>query len=162
MRFQGLPRFPTAKPAANEMASAFQRHCLSDEHARQTATDLIDSCKFCPTPAEVRQAALDNRDDFLPKWKGGCKKCGGMGYVMQWCLITWSHNHQHKAIEHITAEQAANLRGKLTVTQSVAEMARRCDCLEELISQIPPEPETKRGRRSGQMRAAGDVEWGAA
>ncbi len=129
LRLGGLANFPAGAPAANELVSALMRHALSDAHVERIITTILDESKWCPTPADIRQTALDTMSDFTPKSRIGCKRCFGTGYVIGWRLITWSRDREHRTSEPITAEQAADLKGKLTHTQDVAEVASPCDCL---------------------------------
>lgn len=161
IRLSGLPNFPN-REGVNELVLGLMRHAMSNEHAERIITAALDTSKWAPTPADLRQISLDTRDDFLPKVRAGCRKCNGTGYNIGLYLVTWSTDHKHRTSEPITPEQAAVLRPKLTRTQDITEAAARCDCLEEIIANMPPEPPPKRSsNRSGRMRQADDVGMGA-
>jgi hypothetical protein len=71
------------KSELKNLIDAFEYWCVSDEHARKVARELLDTQTYCPKTVEIKQAANQFRDEFH-KTKIGVScgnACGGAGTV---------------------------------------------------------------------------------
>ena len=88
-RLAGLPnRGNLERQAKTELADALTACTVSDYHATQTISKILDGAQWIPAPAEIREAAASARTTPAPIGSGGCDKCGYSGRVSEWYLWT--------------------------------------------------------------------------
>lgn len=106
-----------AKDIRDDLARAIQKHARTDEHARKVADEIMDACKFRPTPADVREYCNNvsenlERERKLPP----CEVCCGNGWETRRYLVTYRGN-SFQIIRserlHLNAMELSELRATL-------------------------------------------------
>jgi hypothetical protein len=77
-----MGRYPAPEDIVGkrQLIDAVQRWAADDAHAEEIARRLLDTCKFCPVPADIREAASAVRP-LGTNSSAGCKRCGGTGWI---------------------------------------------------------------------------------
>ena len=87
----GMPRFSRDPRAAKEYADALYAVCRSNDVARITVDEALESCVDVPSIADIRRMAHEHNPESTSGH--GCQACQGSGYTSTTRLVTYQSRH---------------------------------------------------------------------
>lgn len=86
MRMAGLPGFPSAEEAMNELLETLVDSCRDEKHLAATVTAWVRSQQWAPRPVDLAMQAAEFQEPerVYPK----CSQCGNSGLSSQRMLVT--------------------------------------------------------------------------
>lgn len=158
LRLSALANPPQMDEGWRELEETLKREAISDEHAIRVVSQWIEQNRWCPSPKDLREMAEAAPARDFSKPDRDCNACGGTGWEHVWKLTTYESGdgYNHKTVEILSNNQAAELRGKVDgKSQIIYSNVRRCTVcrygrdLAKISQERAKQPEAKAAAANG-------------
>lgn len=137
-RFSVLKRWADLDDAAKkELTRALMRECRDDEHACATASEIVRTLTWVPTPAEIASTAqLFAPREEAPRSSQRCATCHDSGIMYRRFLVTPKPGRTAHGVAYttdqlptpLTREEERAQWDAIQPTQTILEAADWCGC----------------------------------